>query len=58
MGGVDITTEVYSNGVITIESVTGDIVITATYGNPCAKYRVGIHAQGDLDLDFIIVVQI
>jgi hypothetical protein len=30
MGGVDITSTVYSNGVITIPSVTGSIVITAT----------------------------
>jgi len=30
MGGVDITSSVYNNGIITIENVTGDIVITAT----------------------------
>ena len=30
MGGVDITSTAYSNGVITISSVTGDIVITAS----------------------------
>lgn len=30
MGGVDVTSSVYSNGEITISSVTGDIVITAT----------------------------
>lgn len=30
MGGTDVTSSVYSNGVITIASVTGDIVITAT----------------------------
>lgn len=30
MGGVDVTSAVYSNGTITITSVTGDIVITAT----------------------------
>lgn len=29
MGGVDVTSSVYSNGVITISEVTGDIVITA-----------------------------
>ena len=29
MGGVNITSSVYSNGVITIPSVTGDVVITA-----------------------------
>lgn len=30
MGGVDVTSTVYSNGTITISSVTGDVVITAT----------------------------
>lgn len=30
MGGIDITSTAYSNGTITIDSVTGDIVITAT----------------------------
>ena len=30
MGGVDVTNTVYSNGVITIASVTGNIEITAT----------------------------
>ena len=30
MGGVDVTSSVYSNGVINIANVTGDIVITAT----------------------------
>lgn len=30
MGGVDVTDTVYSDGVIAIEAVTGDIVITAT----------------------------
>lgn len=30
MGGIDITAEVYSSGTITIPSVTGNIVITAT----------------------------
>ena len=30
MGGVDITTSVYSNGVINIPSVTGDVIITAS----------------------------
>lgn len=30
MGGVDITEEVYSDGVITIAEVTGDIIITAS----------------------------
>jgi hypothetical protein len=30
MGGSDVTSSVYSNGVITIPSVTGDIVIIAT----------------------------
>jgi hypothetical protein len=30
MSGIDITSDVYADGVITIDSVTGDIVITAT----------------------------
>ena len=30
MGGVDVTSTVYSNGIINISSVTGDIIITAT----------------------------
>jgi hypothetical protein len=30
MGGVDVTADVYSNGKISIPSVTGDVVITAT----------------------------
>ena len=30
MGGTDVTSDAYSDGVITIESVTGDVVITAT----------------------------
>lgn len=30
MGGIDVTSSVYSNGVINITEVTGDIVITAT----------------------------
>ena len=30
MGGVDVTSQVYSNGVITIPSVTGNVEITAT----------------------------
>lgn len=32
MGGVDITSDVYSNNVITINSVTGDVVINAIAG--------------------------
>lgn len=30
MGGVDVTSDVYDNGVITIDAVDGDVVITAT----------------------------
>ena len=30
MGGADVTADVYADGVITIEAVTGDVVITAT----------------------------
>lgn len=32
MGGVDVTADVYADGVVTIPAVTGDIVITATAG--------------------------
>jgi hypothetical protein len=32
MGGVDVTTDVYADGVVNITAVTGDVVITA-YGN-------------------------
>lgn len=34
-----------------------ETVITTTYGIPSAKYRVGIHAQGDLVLMPISVSQ-
>lgn len=34
MGGVDVTESVYSDGVINIENVTGDIVVTATAVHP------------------------
>lgn len=34
MGGVDITNTVYDNGVISITSVTGDLVITITAADP------------------------
>lgn len=37
MGGTDVTSTVYSNGVISISSVTGDVVITAT-ATEKAKY--------------------
>lgn len=37
MGGVDVTASVYSNGVINISSVTGNIVITASAVKEAAK---------------------
>ena len=40
MGGVDITSTAYNNGVITIASVTGDIVITATATLPDIRFAV------------------
>ena len=40
MGGVDITASTYSNGVVTITNVTGDIVITAVAAVPAFEYIV------------------
>lgn len=41
MGGIDITTEVLSNGTINIPSVIGDIIITATGRlNPTVSYNL------------------
>ena len=40
MGGVDVTGTVYSNGVITISNVTGDIEITATASKPITYTNV------------------
>ena len=45
MGGVDITSTAYNNGVITIASVTGDIVITANA--KAVKYSY-VYTNGDL----------
>ena len=44
MGGTDITSSAYSNGVITIAEVTGDIVITASAKK--APYEVDIASIG------------
>lgn len=48
MGGTDITSAVYANGVITITSVTGDIVITAT-ANEAAVYTNQLPLAIDTD---------
>lgn len=37
MGGIDVTSSVYANGIINIGSVTGNIVVTAT-GSPAVNY--------------------
>lgn len=48
MGGVDVTSSVYSNGVITIEKVTGDVVITAVAELPLAyKNLVPLSTNAD-----------
>lgn len=48
MGGVDVTSSVYSDGVITIEKVTGDVVITAVAELPLAyKNLVPLSTNAD-----------
>ncbi len=50
MGGVDVTSSAYSNGTITIGSVTGDIVITASaYEIPVASYTNQLPISTDTD---------
>ena len=44
MDGVDVTSSVYDKGVITIASITGDIVINATFAVP--QGRPGAQVQG------------
>lgn len=48
MGGVDITATAYKDGVITIETVTGDIVITATAKANPILYRATNIGIGDI----------
>ena len=47
MGGVDITATAYADGVITIETVTGDIVITATAKANPILYQAKNFSIGD-----------
>lgn len=61
MGGVDVTGEVYADGVIAISSVTGDILITAT-AIESASAIVGwlyhfdnnLYASGEKDFGFTV----
>ena len=48
MGGVDVTSSVYSNGQITIDEVTGNIVITAK-AEAVASYKNIIDEVGTID---------
>lgn len=47
MGGVDITSTVYSNGAISIANVTGDIVITATATTIQLTNQIPISTESD-----------
>ena len=47
MGGVDITSTVYSNGVVNIAKVTGDIVITASATKKAAYNNLADPAHAD-----------
>ena len=46
MGGVDITASAYSGGVVTIQNVTGNVVITVTTTKLPTSYVVDINAVG------------
>lgn len=48
MGGVDVTNSVYSNGVITISEVTGDIVITAIASGFTNQIPISIATDGSV----------
>lgn len=50
MGGVDVTSSVYSNGVINIETVNGNIVITANAIGIATSTNLGVES-GSIDLD-------
>lgn len=58
MGGVDITATVYSSGTITIPSVTGDIVITATAVAAVSSLSA-VYTQSDVicDLDSLDILK-
>ena len=49
MGGVDITSSVYSNGVITISEVTGDLIITIVANEIVVAYTNQIPISKDKD---------
>lgn len=49
MGGLDVTSSVYSSGQITISSVTGNIVITATANAVAASYTNQLPISTDTD---------
>ena len=51
MGGVDVTSNVYSNGVITISSVTENLVITATAIVASSGYAVEIMPIFDMKIE-------
>jgi len=58
MGGVNVTSQYYSNGVISIPSVSGDIVITATavalpnlFDSSAATYNARIRGVGAVSVD-------
>ena len=46
MGGVDITSEAYSNGTISISAVTGDVVITAVASGFTNQIPISIDSSG------------
>lgn len=52
MGGVDVTASVYSNGVISIPAVTGDIVVTAI---AAATIPMTITGNGDQDYCYLSI---
>ena len=48
MGGVDITSEAYSNGTISISAVTGDVVITAVATGFTNQIPISIDSSGSI----------
>lgn len=48
MGGVDITSEVYSNGTISISAVTGDVAITAVATGFTNQIPISIDSSGSI----------
>ena len=61
MGGADVTTDVYANGVIVITSVTGNIVITAIASEPQSEEVAllkSITSDKNCDIDLGILANI